>query len=214
MRMPLVATAPRSVGSASGESAFDRRDLVMRCAVDAIASTGLGAVRLEDIAALAHMSIGHVMYYFGTRDRLLLATLLWSENEARQELVAATARMRSSVRRLARFVTAYLPTTARDPRWGLWFQLSAAPGEPVADTGALREVDASWRAVFTELVRSGIDAGAFRSVDPDDLTEWFLPYLDGLALDILTGPPGAPVTPTVRRAQARIGRALTTDGAR
>jgi AcrR family transcriptional regulator len=185
----------------------------MRCTVDAIASTGLGAVRLEDIAARAHMSIGHVMYYFGTRDRLLLATLLWSEDDARQALVAATARMRSPERRIARFVTAYLPATARDPRWGLWFQLSAAPGEPVADTGALREVDASWSAVFTALVRSGIDAGTFRRLDPEDLAEWFLPYLDGLALDILTGPPGAPVAPTVRRAQARIRRALT-DGAR
>ncbi|MGZ5348588.1 MAG: TetR/AcrR family transcriptional regulator [Actinomycetota bacterium] len=211
--MPLVATGPRSAEPASDGRAFDRRDLVMRCAVDAIAFMGLGAVRLEDIAARAHMSIGHVMYYFGTRDRLLLATLLWSEDDARRELGAATARMRSPERRLARFVTAYLPTAARDPRWGLWFQLSAAPGEPVADTGALREVDASWRAVFTELVRSGIDAGAFRSVDPDDLAEWFLPYLDGLALDILTGPPGAAVTPTVHRAQARIRRALT-DGAR
>ncbi|MDH3520691.1 MAG: TetR/AcrR family transcriptional regulator [Myxococcales bacterium] len=148
----------------------------MRCAREAIAAGGVGSVRLEDIAARARMSVGHVMYHFGTRDRLLLETLCWSEMDVHAQLTGDLARLRSPLRRVTHFVERYLPQQPRDPRWSLWFQLSAA----------------------------GVDAGAFDAVEPGDLAEWYLPYLDGLALEIVTAGSQAVIDPVVARATRRL----------
>lgn len=176
--------------------------------MDAIAADGIGSVRLEHIAARAGMSIGHVMYYFGTRDRLLAETLCWSELDALAALTAELAGLAAPMARAERFVERFLPQAARDPRWSLWFQLSAR-GEPMGEVEALVAANWAWRTAFIEIVASGVEAGAF-AADAGDLAEWFLPYLDGLGLQLATAGATAPDdVPAVRaRALARLRRAL------
>jgi len=185
----------------------DRRDTVMRCAREAIAADGIGSVRLEDIAARAGMSIGHVMYYFKTRDRLLLETLCWSELEELALLKEELAQLRSPMRRVARFVERYLPQQPRDPRWGMWFQLSTASEEPVVGVEELEAASAAWRDLFIDIVAEGVAAGAFLAV-PDDLAEWYVPYLDGLALEIVTAGQSAQPAATATRAVHRLKKEL------
>ena len=188
----------------------DRRDTVMRCARAAIAADGIGNVRLEDIARRAGMSIGHVMYYFKTRDRLLLETLCWSELEELALLKEELARERSPLGRAARFVERYLPQQPRDPRWGMSFQLSTASEAPVVGVEELQAASAAWRHLFVDIVAEGIAKGSFLAV-ADELADWYLPYLDGLALEIVTAgqsaQPAATATRAVRRLQKELIRA-------
>ena len=44
---------------------------------------GLDQLRLAEIGRRTNMSTGHVLYYFGTKDRILRETLLWTEDSAR-----------------------------------------------------------------------------------------------------------------------------------
>lgn len=185
----------------------DRRDTVMRCAREAIAAEGMGSVRLEDIAGRAGMSIGHVMYYFKTRDRLLLETLCWSELEELALLNEELARLRSPMRRAARFVERYLPQQPRDPRWGMWFQLSTSSEGPVAGVEELEAASAAWRDLFIDIVTEGVATGSFFAA-PGDLAEWYLPYLDGLALEIVTAGKGAQTAATTARAVRRLRKEL------
>jgi AcrR family transcriptional regulator len=185
-----------------------KRDTVMRCAMEAIARDGAGGVRLEDVATRAEMSVGHVMYYFGTRDRLLLETLCWSELAAHGELTSELARLRSPKRRAARYVEHYLPRQPRDPRWSMWFQLSCASNEPVRGVEELESAGNAWRDLFIGIVEDGVTSGAFRAVDPGDLAEWYLPYLDGLALEIVTAGSHAQVGTRVSRALRRLEKML------
>ncbi len=186
----------------------DKRDVVMRCAMEEIARDGIGGLRLENIASRAQMSVGHVMYYFGTRDRLLLETLCWSELAIHAELASDLARMRSPKRRAARYVETYLPQQPRDPRWEMWFQLSCAANAPVVGAEELESSGRAWRDLFTGILREGVASGSFRGVDPDDLTEWYLPYLDGLALAHVSAGARAQVGTTRARALRRLEHAV------
>jgi AcrR family transcriptional regulator len=185
-----------------------KRDTVMRCAMESIARAGIGGARLEDVASRAEMSVGHVMYYFGTRDRLLLETLCWSELAAHDKLTSELARMRSPKRRAARYVEHYLPQQPRDPRWSMWFQLSCASNEPVVGVEELESAGDAWRDLFIGIVTDGVASGSFRTVDPDDLAEWYLPYLDGLALEIVTAGVHARMSISVSRALRRLETTL------
>lgn len=175
--------------------------------MEVIATDGIGNVRLEDIAARAGMSIGHVMYYFGTRERLLLQTLCWSELDVHARLTDELSRHRSPMHKAAHFVELYLPQRPRDPRWGLWFQLSAASAEPVAGVDELAAASEAWRRSFTDIVAAGVAAGAFVA-DPEDVTEWYLPYLDGLALEIVTSASRNDVASARARAMRRLKHAV------
>jgi AcrR family transcriptional regulator len=186
----------------------------MRCARAAIAADGIGKVRLADVAERAGMSVGHVMYYFKTRDRLLVETLCWSEFEELALLKEELSRLGSPIHRAERFIERYLPQQARDPRWGMWFELVGASDAPVAGAEELRATSAAWRDLFVGIVADGVAAGSFRS-DPDELAEWYLPYLDGLAFGIVTAGqtahPAAAAARAVRRLQKELIGAPLTD---
>jgi len=184
----------------------DRRDQVMRAAVAVIATEGASQARLNDIATRAGMSLGHVMYYFGTRDNLLMEALVWSERQALAQISNTLAKkQRSPTRQLVLFVELYLPQDRKDPRWSLWFQLSAVWPKPTAGIDALLAANRSWQALFIELLQNS-EFGE----DAADLAEWFLPYLDGLALDFVTTPPNTTIV-AVQRAITRLERAINQE---
>src|SRR2546422_8347019 len=56
-----------------------RRKQILRAAVRVISERGLCDTRISDIAERAGASAALVIYYFGTKDRLLAAALAYSE---------------------------------------------------------------------------------------------------------------------------------------
>jgi len=75
----------------------------------AIVDQGLDDVRMRDIARRAGMSPGHILYYFASKDALLLEVLRWSEEDLaarRREILAKT---RTRDRAIQRFCECYLP---------------------------------------------------------------------------------------------------------
>ena len=70
------------------------------------------------------MSSGHILYYFRTKDELLLQTLEWSEERLGAERGPAA---RPAAARPAsgstRYVDLYVPDGHRDPHWTLWLEV-------------------------------------------------------------------------------------------
>jgi AcrR family transcriptional regulator len=165
---------------------LDRRDAVLRAAMDLIVERGVERVRVTDIGRRVGMSPGHVLYYFGTKERILLETLRWSEDELSEARSPMLRRSRPGWPRLRRYVDLYVALGPSDPRWTLW--LETWPRTKSSDlTRSLTELEAAWLADLSAVVTAGVESGAFRSVDVEDFTVRFMALLDGLSILVLEG---------------------------
>jgi AcrR family transcriptional regulator len=163
----------------------ERRDAVYRAAMTLIAERGIDATRISDIGRLAGMSAGHVMYYFGTKERLLLETLRWSEAELGAIRAAALRHGRAGWPKLRHFTDIYLPDGVADPRWMLWIETWRIRA---ADLSApLDALERRWRDDLEHIVRDGAGRGIFREVAVDDFAIRYIALLDGLAIEIVEG---------------------------
>src|SRR6476661_362371 len=58
----------------------DRRDQMLRAAIDVIAERGFPETRIADVGKRVGASPALVIYYFGTKDKLLTEALRYSED--------------------------------------------------------------------------------------------------------------------------------------
>src|SRR3990170_3895014 len=73
-----------------------RRDQMLAAAAALIAERGFGDTRIADVAARVGASSALVVYYFGTKDKLLTEALRYSEQSfytAADEMLATTSAM-------------------------------------------------------------------------------------------------------------------------
>jgi AcrR family transcriptional regulator len=155
--MPAQSVA----GSAGRGERPDQRRRVLLAAVDAFAERGADGVRLKDISDRVGMSPGHILYYFGRKDRVLLETLRWSETELADQRRAELATFRSPWRAIERFVELYLPVSAVDPRWNLWAQVSVRPPTDADDQRLIADLEAEWTRDLADWVTRGVDTRVF-----------------------------------------------------
>src|ERR1700728_1532611 len=84
--MAQGSTGSGSTGSGGGAKAGDgkaaeqRREQLLRAALDVIVSRGYADTRIADVAEHAGTSPALVIYYFKTRDQLLTEALRYSED--------------------------------------------------------------------------------------------------------------------------------------
>jgi AcrR family transcriptional regulator len=168
----------------------DQRCRVLAAAIEAIAERGPDRVTVRDISARAGISPSHVLYYFGRRDRILVETLRWSEEELTQRRREELARLRSPLKALHRFVTLYLPVDSGDLRWNLWNQIIARPPSDVETMAMVGALEQLWVDDLARLVTRGVEAGVFETADPAGLALRTRLLMDGTASDIVLGVPG------------------------
>jgi len=176
-----MATASRS---------DQRRARVLEATIAAIADVGVDALRMTDISERAGMTPGHILYYFGNKDRILIETLRWSEHDLAKSRRSAPARG-GPRRRLRALVDDYLPQGTADARWNLWMQVGIHPPTDQETRELLEQLTDLWRDDLIEVVERGIDEGVF--ADPSRGLEEFarrgLWFLDGLSMSLLSGSP-------------------------
>lgn len=104
-----------AVGAAGAAGSARRRDgriaqeRMLEEAMAAIAEGGLAELTMSALAERLGTSGGHILYYFGSKDRLLLAALRWSEDRLAAERAQLLARRVTAHRKLALFLELYLP---------------------------------------------------------------------------------------------------------
>ena len=166
------------------------REQVLEATLEMVAEDGLAKVTMAALARRLGTSGGHLLYYFGTRNGLLLETLRWSEHQyadQRRPLVeAAAGRVRGAADRpkdVLAFAQVYLPVDDRDPRWLLWLELWArAPYEPDL-AAAQRGLDQQWHDDLVVVLR-----GAMPGLTDADGTSTRLRMMwDGFAIAIASG---------------------------
>jgi AcrR family transcriptional regulator len=159
--------------------------------METIAERGLAQLTMAGLGRQVGMSSGHILYYFGSKDELLLQTLQWSEEQLGAQRRAALSRRVPARERLDAFVDLYLPDGRRDPRWTLWLEVwnhsQAADDEARARQ---LELELAWHRDLVALLAEGASRGELRAVDPDRFAARTRALLDGFGTQLVVGLPG------------------------
>lgn len=171
-----------------------RRSQFLDAASRLIAERGYHAVRMSDIANACGTSTAAVHYHFPTKQDALNAALRHCVDAALERQMAELESLVDARRRLERLIELQLPTPGQVHReWSVWLQFwtetTLRPGLREVHTGFY----AKWRETVIDTVKQGQGEAVFRLVDADAFSLAFTAMIDGLAVQILTGVPGADV---------------------
>jgi AcrR family transcriptional regulator len=170
----------------------DRREQMLRAAIDVIAERGFPETRISDIGRRVGASSALVIYYFGTKDRLLTDALRYSEDlfyaEAERRLDAIDG-ARDKIEALIRMSCAGVGMDGLPGSWLLWPDLWAQAVRHPEVSKDREELDQRWRDKVSQIVRAGVASGEFAEVDIDDFTLVLTALLDGLAVQVALGDP-------------------------
>ncbi|MEV7390203.1 MULTISPECIES: TetR/AcrR family transcriptional regulator [unclassified Streptomyces] len=164
------------------------REDVLAAAMAMIADRGLEKLTMAALGREVGMSSGHLLYYFRSKDELLLQTLEWSEGRLGGERGRLLTRRGSARERLDAYVDLYVPEGHRDPHWTLWLEVwnrSQNADETARDRQAA--IEGAWHRDLVALVAEGISQGEFRPVDPDRFAARLRALLDGFSIHVAIG---------------------------
>lgn len=164
-----------------------RRVQMLRAAAELICERGFGETRIADVAKRADASSALVIYYFGTRERLLVDALRYSEQnfyDAAEKMLAEVSSVRERLSLLIQWTC--VPDIAGDVpgSWGLWFDLWAQAFRHPEVKQDRVELDGRWRTMITDVVKAGQAAGDIGKVNVRTFALTFAALLDGLSIQV------------------------------
>ncbi|MFJ4685653.1 TetR/AcrR family transcriptional regulator [Streptomyces sp. NPDC088789] len=178
--------------TAGGRRQAPPREDVLAAAMAMIAERGLEKLTMAALGREVGMSSGHLLYYFGSKDELLLRTLEWSEERLGTERGRLLTRPATARDRLDAYVGLYVPDGHRDPHWTLWLEVWNRSQNAAADARERQSaIEGAWHRDLAALLAEGVSRGEFRAVDPDRFATRLRALLDGLAIQVAIGLRGA-----------------------
>ena len=172
---------------ASRDSAEQRREQMLRAALEVIVERGYADTRIADVAERTGTSPALVIYYFKTRDQLLTEAIRYSEDSWYAEYLRRMEEIPSAAGQLGELIAmTCLPGTDPEPRsyWLLWLDLWAFSPRNPGVAAVRQKSDERWRHAIRSIVLTGQEAGEFAPLDADDFTITLAGLLDGLAVQI------------------------------
>ncbi|MFD7133224.1 TetR/AcrR family transcriptional regulator [Streptomyces sp. NPDC059894] len=173
---------------AGGRRQAPPREDVLAAAMEMIAERGLERLTMAALGREVGMSSGHLLYYFHSKDELLLRTLEWSEGRLGAERSRLLARGGPARGRLDAYVDLYVPDGHRDPHWSLWLEVwnrSQNADDDARDRQAA--IEGAWHRDLVALIAEGVSRGEFRPVDPDRFATRLRALLDGFSIHVAIG---------------------------
>ncbi len=161
-----------------------RRIEMLRAAAELICERGFGDTRIADVAKRAGVSSALVIYYFGTRDRLLVDALRYSEEsfyEAAEKMLAEESSARERLSLLIKWTCVPDENDEIPGAWGLWFDLWAQAFRHDEIKAGRAELDARWRSMIVDAIKSD-EVSA--EVDAKMFALEFSALLDGLSIQV------------------------------
>ncbi|MDN3025471.1 TetR/AcrR family transcriptional regulator [Streptomyces sp. S.PB5] len=167
----------------------ERREELLRAAIEQIEARGVAAVRIADVASALGVSNALVLYHFSTKEKLVAAAFAYAAQDDLAQLRKLLGRRTTALRRLRSAVRWYAPT-GQAKGWRLWIEGWAAALREPALREVTRDLDKQWKAAIAEVVAEGVSAGEFQCPDPAAAALRLTALLDGLAVQ-LTSYPGS-----------------------
>ncbi|MGW3463348.1 TetR/AcrR family transcriptional regulator [Streptomyces olivaceoviridis] len=187
-------------------SVAERREELLRAAIEQIEARGVAAVRIADVAAALGVSNALVLYHFSTKEKLVAAAFTYAAEDDLARLRKLLGRRTTALRRLRAAVRWYAPT-GQAKGWRLWIEGWAVSLREPALREVTRELDAQWKAAIARVIAEGVAAGEFACADPTGTALRLTALLDGLAVQLTSYPGAVPRS----RAQGWVDDALARE---
>jgi AcrR family transcriptional regulator len=169
----------------------DRHQEILEAAASVITDRGLAETRISDIAERCGVSPGLILYYFDSKDRLLIEALTYANDKFYLGQSRELRRMQSARQQLDRLidlsVPGLLPEYERLDEWALWIEIWVRALRDPAMAKEREVLDRRWRQSIADIVRHGRSTGEFpeNGVDADELGLRIGAFIDGLAIQVL-----------------------------
>jgi AcrR family transcriptional regulator len=196
-------------------TADQRREQMLRAALEVIVERGYPDTRIADVAQRAGTSPALVIYYFKTKDQLLTEAMRLSEDTWYATGTSRVAAIDTAAGRLEELIAmSCLPEEDDDPdapntSWLLWLDLWTQAARRPEVAVVRQKFDERWRDTITSLVVEGQAAGEFGPVSPADFATTLSALLDGFAIQIALEDPtvdaGRAFELTMRFAASELG---------
>ena len=162
----------------------DRHQEILDAAARVITDRGLAETRISDIADRCGVSPGLILYYFESKDRLLVEALTFANDKYYLAQARELRRMDSAIDQLRRIPTAteqldrlielsvpgLLPEYERLDEWALWIEIWVRALRDPAMAKEREALDRRWRQSIADIIRHGRTTGEFpEGEDPDEL---------------------------------------------
>jgi AcrR family transcriptional regulator len=138
------------------------------------------------VAKRAGVSSALVIYYFGTRDRLLVDALRFSEEsgyEAAEKMLSEVPSLRERLSLLIKWTCVPAADNEIPGAWGLWFDLWAQAFRHDEVKAGRVELDARWRGMIVDAIKSA-EVELDVPVDARMFALEFGALLDGLSIQV------------------------------
>ncbi|MFJ2091703.1 TetR/AcrR family transcriptional regulator [Streptomyces sp. NPDC087901] len=202
-----MPTAPRRRNTAPP------REDVLAAVMATVAERGLDGLTMAGLGREVGMSSGHLLYYFRTKDELLLQTLEWSENRLGAERRRLLSWPGTARERLDAYIALYLPAGHRDPHWTLWLEVWNRSRDADEDARARQAaIEGAWHRDLVALLAEGGSRGEFRRVDAEHVATRLRALLDGFSVHVAVGVPGTGRDQALARVAEFVDESLTATG--
>jgi AcrR family transcriptional regulator len=170
-------------------TADQRREQMLRAALEVIVERGFPETRIADVAERAGTSPALVIYYFKTKDQLLTEAIRFSEDTWYENGTSRVALIDTAAARLEELIALSCLPEVDDPdapntSWLLWLDLWAQAARHPEVARVRQKFDERWRDTIASLVLQGQEAGEFGPIDAADFAVTMSALLDGFAIQI------------------------------
>jgi AcrR family transcriptional regulator len=169
----------------------DRHQEFLEAAAQVITDRGLAETRIQDIAAQCGVSPGLILYYFESKDRLLVEALTFANDQFYLRLSRELRRMASAKERLGRLIDLSVPGLLEEysllDEWALWLEIWVRALRDPEMAKEREALDRRWVQSIADVIRFGRQTGEFPPDrhDADDLAMQIGAVIDGLAIQVL-----------------------------
>jgi AcrR family transcriptional regulator len=177
-------------------TAHVRRPAILTAAAEVISERGVQNTRISDVAERAGTSAPGVLYWFQTKDELLVEALTFSDDRFYDTLTAELEGLETATDRLTRLIELW--PAEGDGETVLWMELWVRALRDPKLAATRERLDLRWREAIADVVRDGQASGEFGGDDADDLALLLGAVMDGFAIQLALGDP-AVTTDVVRR---------------
>ena len=159
-----------------------RRPQILKTAIELVREKGLWSVRISDIAERAGMSAPNVVYYFGTKDDLLVEAISAVDGAFYDDARSALERL---PRARDRLVALIVRSSTAD--WLLWMELWVYARHHPDTAAAQRRFQRRWRRAVLEVIELGVATGEWQVANPADVAQRLCALTEGLAVQMVLG---------------------------
>jgi TetR/AcrR family fatty acid metabolism transcriptional regulator len=176
--MPVSAPPPTA---SSRSERIDKRDALLRAAIDTFAARGFFNAQVADVARAAGVAAGTVYLYFRGKDDLLVSIFEWTMTEAIAEGRRSVERLADPEARLREIARLHLDRLGRDRALAVVFQIELRQSTKFMERFSATQLR-EYLGIIRDVIAQGQAQGVFRrSVNPTLAAKLLFGMLDEMA---------------------------------